>query len=43
MGLGKGNRERMKVIVVDDEIPIRDEIRTMCLAEYGYEIIGDAQ
>ena len=42
MGLGKGNRERMKVIVVDDEIPIRDEIRTMCLAEYGYEIIGEA-
>lgn len=32
----------MKVIVVDDEIPIRDEIRTMHLAEYGYEIIGEA-
>ena len=42
MGLEKGYRERMKVIVVDDEIPIRDEIRTMRLAEHGYEIIGEA-
>lgn len=38
----KGNRERMKVIVVDDEIPIRDEIRIMGLAEHGYEMIGEA-
>lgn len=32
----------MKVIIVDDELPIRDEIRTMRLSEYGYDIIGEA-
>lgn len=34
--------QRMKVLVVDDELPIRDEIRLMGLEKYGYEIVGEA-
>ncbi len=33
---------RMKVLIVDDELPIRDELRLMNLEEYGYEIVGEA-
>lgn len=32
----------MKVLIVDDELPIRDELRMMKLEEFGYEIVGEA-
>lgn len=34
--------KQWKVMVVDDELPIREEIREMKLWDYGYELAGEA-
>lgn len=37
-----GMEMRLKVLIVDDELPIRRELCSMDLARYGYEIVGEA-
>ena len=32
--------KQWKVMVVDDELPIREEIREMKIWDYGYELAG---
>lgn len=34
--------KQWKVMVVDDELPIREEIREMKIWDYGYELAGEA-